>query len=343
VKKFALKISRRAVPKSAAVLIFALFLTVGSMSNATPEKRGVQIFRNGEQLRVEINGKLFTEYYYTNVPQPFCYPLIGPRDVEMTRNFPMKIMPKEEHDHPHHRSLWFAHGSVSGHDFWREINGKTGRIVHKTFDEIKSGKDLGVIKTRNDWVAADGKLICTDERLLRFYAPNGNQVLFDFEITLQASHGPLLLGGTKEGMMAIRVAETMRLKANKDNVGKPTGHIVTSDGLRDAETWGKRAKWCDYHGSVNGEIVGIAIFDHPKNPRHPTWWMVRDYGLFAANPFGQHEFENSDDKTSGDMKIPLGGTVTFRYRFYLHEGNEKQAEVAAHYRDYVKTTSATSK
>ena len=54
--------------------------------------------------------------------------------------------------------------------------------------------------------------------------------------------------------------------------------------------WGKRADWVDYYGNVAGEIVGIAIFDHPKNLRHPTYWHARSYGLLAANPFGLREF-----------------------------------------------------
>jgi len=87
---------------------------------------------------------------------------------------------------------------------------------------------------------------------------------------------------------------------------------------------------------VDGKIVGIAIFDHPENPRHPTWWHVRDYGLFAANPFGQHDFEKLDDRAAGDLKIPAGESVTFRYRFYLHEGDEQQARVAVKYQEYAK-------
>ena len=38
----------------------------------------------------------------------------------MTRNWPMKNVENEEHDHPHHRSFWYAHGDVNGHDFWSE-------------------------------------------------------------------------------------------------------------------------------------------------------------------------------------------------------------------------------
>ena len=134
--------------------------------------------------------------------------------------------------------------------------------------------------------------------------------------------------------MALRLAETMRLKPNKHNAGKPSGHIVQSTGARDGETWGKRAAWCDYSGPVEGKTLGIAIFDHPKNPRHPTWWHVRDYGLFAANAFGVHDFERDPDKTKGNLKVLAGQSVTFRYRFYFHEGDEKQGKVEEQYRLY---------
>jgi hypothetical protein len=34
--------------------------------------------------------------------------------------------------------------------------------------------------------------------------------------------------------------------------------------------------------------------------------------------------------------VPAGKSVTFRYRFYLHEGDEQQAKVAEKYQQYVK-------
>jgi hypothetical protein len=294
-------------------------------------KSGVQITRLADRLRVEINGQLFTEYFYQDVPRPYCYPLIGPGEVAMTRNWPMKDIPGEAQDHPHHRSLWFAHGAINGYDFWSEQKA-FGKTVHEDFLEVTSGTKAGVIRERNKWVAADGTVVCTDERTLRFYNPGrASERLMDFEITLKASNGELTFGDTKEGTMAVRLAETMRLKGK---AGK--GHIVNSAGVRDGQTWGKRAEWCDYYGPVEGRTVGIAIFDHPKNPRHPTWWHVRDYGLFAANPFGQHDFERLLDKTAGNLVVPAGKSVTFRYRFYLHEGDDQQAKVAERYQQYVK-------
>ena len=316
---------------SLALLLFAGVARSADPSPSASQAEGVHVTKLGDRLRVEINGRLFTEYVFKDVPRPYCYPLIGPGGLPMTRNWPMKEAPDEDRDHPHHRSLWFAHGAVNGHDFWSEQKA-FGKTVHQDFIAIKSGRKVGLIRSRNNWVAADGKVICTDERPLRFYAPaTPGEQLLDFDITLYASHGELTLGDTKEGTMAVRLAETMRLKGK---VGQ--GHIVQSTGVRDGEAWGKRAAWCDYYGPVQGKIVGIAIFDHPQNPRHPTWWHVRDYGLFAANPFGQHDFEKLADKTAGNLIVPAGKSVTFRYRFYLHEGDDQQAAVAAKYKQYAK-------
>ncbi len=314
-----------------SLLFVTNFFAFSAESNlASTSARGVQLLQLTNRIRVEIDGQLFTEYYFQDVPRPYCYPLIGPGGGAMTRDWPMKNAPNESHDHPHHRSLWFAHGSVNGHDFWSEAKG-FGKIVHEQFLELSSGKDSGTIKSQNNWITADGVPVCSDTRTLRIFEPaNPNERCFDFEITLHASHGSLILGDTKEGTMAIRLAETMKLASP----GK--GHIVNSAGLHDNDTWGKRADWCDYYGPVDGGILGVAVFDHPENPHHPTWWQVRDYGLFAANPFGRHDFEKLGDAMAGNLTIPAGQSITFRYRFYLHTGTDKEARIAEKYQEYVK-------
>lgn len=323
--------------RAVAVLLAVTCAGVAREAQAAADE-GVQITQLPDRLHVEINGKLFTEYFFKDTPRPYLYPIVGPGDLPMTRNWPMKDTPGEAKDHKHHRSLWFAHGSMNGNDFWSEDK-NFGKTVHDRFIEVKSGKDFGVIRSQNKWLTADGKQVCTDERTVRIYNRPANERVLDFEITLHASDGELTLGDTKEGTMALRLAETMRLAPNKDNVGKPTGHIVNSEGVRDGETWGKPAKWCDYFGPVEGKTLGVAIFDHPKNPRHPTWWHVRDYGLFAANPFGKHDFEKLPDKAAGNLVVPAGQSVAFRYRFYFHEGDEKQAKVAERYAEYLKDSS----
>lgn len=127
--------------------------------------------------------------------------------------------------------------------------------------------------------------------------------------------------------MAIRIPSPMAAGGPPGN-----GHIVNSEGVRDVATWGQRATWVDYYGTVAGKLVGIAMFDHPQNLRYPTWWHVRDYGLFAAT-FGQHDFEKKPAGI-GDLSLAAGERITFRYRFVFHTGDEKEARIAVHYQAY---------
>src|SRR6266480_8113025 len=324
--------TRKSLTRSSVVfiLVAAGFLCP---ARAADSKDGVQITRLDDRLRIEINGELFSEYHFKDVSRPFLYPVIGPAGLPMTRDWPMKDAENEEHDHKHHRSLWFEHGEMNGVDFWSE-EPKAGRTVHEEFTEIKSGRDEGVIESKDKYVAPDGKVVCTDDRTIRIYNRPAER-LFDFEVTVHASNGDLVFGDTKEGTMSMRLNETMRLAPNKFSKGKPTGHIVNSEGVRDGATWGKRANWVDYYGPVRGKTVGVAIFDHPQNPRHPTWWHVRDYGLFGANPFGTHDFESGRDKSvpakAGEYSIPAGGSLTLRYRLYFHTGDEKAAKLDERY------------
>jgi hypothetical protein len=132
--------------------------------------------------------------------------------------------------------------------------------------------------------------------------------------------------------MALRVNPGLQLKGH---VAK--GHIINANGDADDKAWGKRSAWVDYWAPLEGHVVGIAVFDHPDNPRHPTWWHARDYGLIAANPFGAGDFDKAA-KGTGSLKLPAGQSLTFRYRFYFHEGDPTAADVAGIFEDFKKPT-----
>jgi hypothetical protein len=86
---------------------------------------------------------------------------------------------------------------------------------------------------------------------------------------------------------------------------------------------------------VEGKPVGIAILDHPDNPRHPTYWHVRDYGLMTANPFGVSHFEHNP-ALDGGLVLPNGAELSFKYRILIYEGDAESAGLAAHYSAYSK-------
>jgi hypothetical protein len=324
----------RSFPSCAGVALICPLLHVVSASE-------VKLTRLDDRVRVEMEGALFTEYIFTGAKRPYLYPVLAADGTPLTRDFPMKRQGGEDQDHPHHRSLWFAHSDVNGVDFWNEDDAGSrrpkGQIVHEALVETASGP-VGVIRARNRWVAPDGSIYCTDERTLRFSGSGQNRAI-DFEVTLRApANAAVLFNDNKDGVLALRLAQWLNMPRAKDTKRKFTGGdatIVTAKADRNGAAWGKRAEWCDYHAPHNGKTYGVAIFDHPQNLRHPTWWHARDYGLVAANPFGWHDFEGrTTQPNAGLHTISAGGSLTLRYRVYLHMGDEKQAGLAARYADY---------
>lgn len=328
-------------PRVLPPLLAAGLLTLVVAATAA-ELALVTLTSQADRVRIEIGGELFTEYVFGDgASRPYCHPILAPDGTPLTRDYPMKETPGEDTDHPWHRSLWFAHSEMGGVDFWNEGTGGAqapkakGRSEHRALVDLRSGP-VGELRTRNDWVAPDGRLIAVDDRTLRFHADERGRFI-DFEITLQpAPGGSLLMGDNKDGTMAVRVAQWMTLPHKyKGRETGGSGHLLTAGGDRDDAAWGKRAAWCDYYAERNGQTYGIAIFDHPENLRHPTWWMARGYGLFGANPFGQHDYENLKDQPNiGDYTIPRDGRLTLRYRLYFHLGDPAAAQVARRYQDY---------
>jgi hypothetical protein len=133
---------------------------------------------------------------------------------------------------------------------------------------------------------------------------------------------------TKEGgLLSIRVATELDVPR--------TGKITNGyGGIDEDETWGKSAPWCDYSGEVDGTKVGIAVLDHETNPRYPTGWHVRNYGLMTANCFAW-SYYRPEAKVKGNMEFAKGSTSTWRYRLYIHKGDAKQGRVAERFMDFI--------
>jgi hypothetical protein len=294
--------------------------------------RGVVLQPVDANIQVLIDGKLFTEYVSDQATKPYYYPVIGPTGDPITRSYPMKQVEGEDKDHNHQRSLWFTHGDVNGYDFWTSdpLNppkSNYGSIKETAKKTLVTGPVLGLIHTTDDWLGPDGKRVCEDERVVAIYDTEGARVV-DFNVTIKASDGPVTFGDTKEGMFGLRVASSMDVTVRKK---KGAGKITNAEGITDADAWGKPSPWVDYVGPVQDQTVGIAILNHPDSFRYPTTWHVRDYGLFAANPFGWHDFGLNK---SGAYTIPTGESIRFRYRVIFHKGDTPAANIPAAYQGY---------
>jgi hypothetical protein len=289
----------------------------------------VKISADSDRVSVEMDGKPYGALYISpSVQKPYFYPLRSASGQIVTRMFPMENVPGESHDHRHHRGLWFTHGDVNGFDFWADSGpaAKQGRVRLNKVAGVTSGDTEGSLHVLFDWVDPEGRVLLTEDRTMTFRTGPGLRIL-DFDATLNPKV-KVTFGDTKEGTFAIRLAESLK----EDKGG--TGRMVNASGAEtEKNVWGKPSPWVDYAGETGGEKIGIAIFDNPANLKHPTYWHSRAYGLFAANPFGEHDFFN-DKKRDGSVTLEPGQSQRFRYRVIIHAGDASSAGIAKLYTAY---------
>jgi hypothetical protein len=281
------------------------------------------------KITVEIDGKPFTDFYIgADSLKPYLHPLRAANGKIITRVWPMEEKAGEAKDHPHHKGLWFTHGNVNGLDFWANEPSQKGppkgNVVLEKVGVAKGGRRSGTIGATFFWVDSGGKKLLNETRLMTFYSGPKNRII-DFDVTFTAVQ-KVKFGDTKEGFFALRLTAPLD--------GKHSGKMVSAEGkVGEKLVWGKRSPWVDYYGQLEGETLGVAIFDHPGNPKHPTYWHSRDYGLFAANIFGEHDFYN-DKSRDGGMTLDPGKKLRFRYRVLIHPGDTEAAGIAAMYKDW---------
>lgn len=319
--------------KKARVLL--PLLIVAFCQRAPCAELPVTLNRHGEHIVVLVGGRPFTVFHFDPaVAKPYLSPLRSAQGTIVTRSFPMvKNVSGEDHNEPHQRAMYFAHGDINGFDFWGEAAfrswsrhpvSKFGRTVFRKLDEMRGGPESGVVRAEFDLVTPLGQAIASEIQGYIFQGDQRTRII-DCEFVIRADHGPVRLGDTKEGTFAIRLVKAL---------DSPPGHMVNSNGATGEKgVWGKRADWMDDYGNVAGEEVGVAIFDSPQNLRHPTYWHARHYGLLAANPFGLKEFTHHR-RRDGSYMISPGGSLTLRYRVFIHHGDFLAAGVAEAYRQY---------
>lgn len=289
---------------------------------------------NGDHIAIKIDGRPFTNLYIgQNYPKQFLAPLRTANGLIVTRRYPMKLVPGESRDHPHHRGLWIGYGNINQVNFWEnEFHEKAnphnpltrGDLVVEKLDAMRPGSQVGSIVLTIGWRAPSGRDILRERRTIIFYTDPKVRRL-DIDSTFTAIQ-EAKFADTKEGFFAIRVADSMN--------GKHGGTIRNSKGAEgEKNVWGKHADWATYEGNVDGHTAGIAILDSPLNYNHPPRWHARAYGLFAVNPFGVKDFDH-EATTPGGYTMHPGQTLRFRYRVIIYTGHMPTSTVAQWYSAY---------
>jgi hypothetical protein len=223
-------------------------------------------------------------------------------------------------DHPWHRGLWWSWKFINGVNYWEE-DPKTRLAPGRS--EITGVK----VTTRPDGNAEaqftveyhpPGKAaIVTEKRKLKVSAPDEKGVYrIDWTSTFAAGDCNVLFGRTPiigepcgvvwggYAGLSVRMAKD----AGNWRAADSEGHIF------DKEFNNAKARWLDYtiQAGPAGTEGGVAILDHPSNPRHPTTWYV-----ILGDPMRYFSPALIYDQP---FTLAAGRTLKLRYRVIVHPG-----------------------
>ena len=120
-------------------------------------------------------------------------------------------------------------------------------------------------------VAPDGRAVLEEEQTTAVHAPDSPDAYrIDFELLVRAKDRDVTFG--RYGVVGLAV----RMPWDKSSA--PAVHL-NANGLRGRDCEQQRAAWCTVERPLGGQIFGIAVFDHPSNPNHPSGWRVDEQGL----------------------------------------------------------------
>jgi hypothetical protein len=300
------------------------------------------------KISVEINGKLFTNYYYPGkdvLKKAVLFPIFSPQGTSVTRGWPINPLPGERVDHPHHVGAWLNYEDANGHDFWNnsievEKSGDKrvfGTIVHTGVTKMSSGKTQGILIVTADWLDNKGEIMLKETTKYVFSGIKNSNII-DRTTTLKATGNQVVFKDVKDGFFAIRVARELEMPSNKPEIFTDakglatnvpsldntniTGNYINAEGIEGEKTWGLRSTWVTLQGKIKNEDISISIIDHPKNVGYPSYWHTRGYGLFSVNPLGQKVFSNG--KETLNLTLKPNQETTFRYRMII--SSEKMAK-----------------
>jgi hypothetical protein len=257
------------------ILLFALgFLT---LSVAAFAEEPMRITIEADSVSVNKGQRSLLCYRYEDVPfKPYVQKLFSPSGINVLRDAP--------HDHLHHHALMYA-VAVDGVNFWEEQT-EPGRQLHKRFDDMRIDRSdetpQAGFSEQIDWINPRSReLLLKERRTIKVKS------IDDIEATLLSWQSSLAVPPGKKSMtltgshyfgLGMRFLESMDTGGQFLNAADQAGEVV-----RGTEQL-TRADWCAYTAEADGKPVTIAMFGHPENLRHPTYWftMTAPFAYLAA-------------------------------------------------------------
>lgn len=247
--------------------------------------------------------------------RPFVFPAIGPSGRHLTR----MGHPQDPVGHSHHNSIWLAHNNIGGTDFWADFG--AGKVVHDRNEKFgDDDREASVLSTFR-WIDEKaGKTRLIERRRTAVVAMDKGEWMLVLDLRFEAPE-TATLGKTPFGLVAVRMTKSVGVRDGGGTIRNAIG------GVDEKEVFWKAAKWCDYSGPVADNMLeGIALFDHPKNPNHPSVYHVRNDGWMGASL-----------TFDAPRTIEAGQTLSLRYGLYVHAGKPSADDLNRRWEEFAKT------
>jgi hypothetical protein len=301
-------------------------LGAGCVGRAAAATGKVAVTVENERIVVQIDGKPFTALHTArDARKLYLHPVLTATGRRVTRAFPMEKVAGESTDHAHQRGVWIGAERLSGVDFWENEPSydrpSTGSVILKDVVDVRSGTEAGGFTIHADWIAPGDQPWIAETRTMTFRAGPAGERTIDIDLRLLARKR-VTFEDNHDAILGLRLGT-----AFEEAHG---GKAVNAEGLAGWEALrGKRSAWVDWHATVDGEDVGVAVMDAPTNFRFPTPWHVRDYALLFASPFAFRDYDPS--ATDGSLTLEPGKELRLRYRILIHA---KSVDVAAAFKQF---------
>jgi len=306
-------------------IVMAAVILQASVASAASSLKWQE--KQGESVAlVGPKGVIWQFNYSDKVGKPHFHPVALPAGGVLT-----EAMPR---DHVWHYGIWFSWKYINKVNYWEE-NKNTHKAPGLTsWPNVKINKnDDGSARIAMDLTYhLPGKPpVLTEKRVIEISAPKADGTyLIDWiadytatqNVVLDRTPLPGMPGGRAWGGysgLSVRFANALTDRQSATTEGPAP---FKGDKAR------IKAPAADYSGLAGGQPGGIAMLDHPDNPRCPTpWYLIR------GKPMG---YMNAALIMYEPLELKAGEKLKLRYRLIVHPGRWDAAKLKAEAARYAK-------
>jgi hypothetical protein len=307
--------------RSLATAGIALLPCSAVLAQGDAPPSALQCGRNASLVTVTAGDQPVMTYRHGDAPfKPYVKTLHTPSGVQILRDSPS--------DHVHHRGLMYA-VEINGADFWGETK-RSGKQVPASEVEAAAAPGRGVrIVHRLSWISAGSdKPVAVEERLIEAHGTVHGATLLTWRLSLKPADGQetIAIQGSHYQGLGLRFVQSMDGSEKFRHASGDASAVV-----RGSERVTPSA-WTAYTAPASGHPVTVAIFDHPKNVRHPA-------GMFTMHkPFSYLSATPNVWKTRLDLN--RGETLVLRYGVGVWDGDAVSDTIERVYQAWLKLSDA---